>query len=120
LRQTFKTVPKSLDEAAAIEGAGMWRILWDVYVPLARPVYLAYGLVSVSFHWNNFLWPLIVTNSPEARPVTVGLSVFATADSGVEWALVNAATLMTTAPLVIAFLIFQRQFVANFMSAGIK
>ncbi len=120
LRQTFKTVPKSLDEAAAIEGAGMWRILWDVYVPLARPVYLAYGLVSVSFHWNNFLWPLIVTNSPEARPVTVGLSVFATADSGVEWALVNAATLMTTAPLVIGFLIFQRQFVANFMRAGIK
>ena len=120
LRQTFKTVPKSLDEAAAIEGAGMWRILWDVYVPLARPVYLAYGLVSVSFHWNNFLWPLIVTNSPEARPVTVGLSVFATADSGVEWSLVNAATLMTTAPLVIAFLIFQRQFVANFMRAGIK
>ena len=120
LRQTFKTVPKSLDEAAAIEGAGMWRILWDVYVPLARPVYLAYGLVSASFHWNNFLWPLIVTNSPEARPVTVGLSVFATADSGVEWALVNAATLMTTAPLVIVFLIFQRQFVANFMRAGIK
>ncbi|MDH3742636.1 MAG: carbohydrate ABC transporter permease [Hyphomicrobiales bacterium] len=120
LRQTFKTVPRSLDEAAAIEGASMWRILWDVYVPLARPVYLAYGLVSVSFHWNNFLWPLIVTNSPEARPVTVGLSVFATADSGVEWALVNAATLMTTAPLVIAFLIFQRQFVSNFMRAGIK
>ena len=120
LRQTFKTVPQSLDEAAAIEGAGMWRILWDVYVPLARPVYLAYGLVAASFHWNNFLWPLIVTNSPEARPVTVGLSVFATADSGVEWSLVNAATLMTTAPLVVAFLIFQRHFVANFMRAGIK
>lgn len=120
LRQTFKTVPKSLDEAASIEGAGMWRVLWDVYVPLAKPVYLAYGLVMVSFHWNNFLWPLIVTNSAEARPVTVGLSVFATVESGVEWSLVNAATLMTTAPLVIAFLIFQRQFVANFMRAGIK
>lgn len=120
LRQTFKTVPKSLDEAAAIEGAGMWRILWTVYVPLAKPVYLAYGLVAASFHWNNFLWPLIVTNSPEARPVTVGLSVFATVESGVDWSLVNAATLMTTAPLVLGFLIFQRQFVANFMRAGIK
>mgnify|MGYP001816917774 FL=1 len=120
LRQTFKTVPKSLDEAAQIEGAGAWRVLWTVYIPLARPVYLAYGLVSISFHWNNFLWPLIVTNSPEVRPVTVGLSVFATVDSGVEWSLVNAATLMTTAPLIIAFLIFQRQFVANFMRAGIK
>lgn len=120
LRQTFKTVPTSLDEAASIEGAGMWRVLWDVYVPLAKPVYLAYGLVMVSFHWNNFLWPLIITNSAEARPVTVGLSVFATVESGVEWSLVNAATLMTTAPLVIGFLIFQRQFVANFMRAGIK
>lgn len=120
LRQTFKSVPISLDEAAQIEGASTWRVLWDVYVPLAKPTYLAYALVSISFHWNNFLWPLIVTNSPEARPVTVGLSVFATVESGVEWALVNAATLMTTAPLVIAFLIFQRQFVANFMRAGIK
>lgn len=120
LRQTFMTVPKSLDEAAQIEGAGAWTVLWTVYVPLARPVYLAYGLVSISFHWNNFLWPLIVTNSPEVRPVTVGLSVFATVESGVEWSLVNAATLMTTAPLIIAFLIFQRQFVANFMRAGIK
>jgi sn-glycerol 3-phosphate transport system permease protein len=120
LRQTFLTVPKSLDEAAQIEGAGAWRVLWNVYVPLAWPVYLAYSLVSISFHWNNFLWPLIVTNSPEVRPLTVGLSVFATVDSGVEWSLVNAATLMTTAPLIIAFIIFQRQFVANFMRAGIK
>jgi sn-glycerol 3-phosphate transport system permease protein len=120
LRQTFKTVPRSLDEAAAIEGAGMWRVLWNVYVPLAKPVYLAYGLVSASFHWNNFLWPLTVTNSPESRPVTVGLSVFATVESGTEWSLVSAATLMTTAPLVVAFIIFQRQFVSNFMRAGIK
>lgn len=120
LRQTFMTVPKSLDEAAQIEGAGAWRVLWTVYVPLARPIYLAYGLVMTSFHWNNFLWPLIVTNSPEVRPVTVGLSVFATVESGIEWSLVNAATLMTTAPLIIAFIIFQRQFVANFMRAGIK
>ena len=120
LRQTFMTVPKSLDEAAQMEGAGPWHVLWDIYVPLAKPVYLAYGLVMTSFHWNNFLWPLIITNSPEVRPVTVGLSVFATSDSGVEWSLVNAATVMTTAPLVIAFLIFQRQFVSNFMRAGIK
>ncbi|SMX44017.1 carbohydrate ABC transporter permease [Maliponia aquimaris] len=120
LRQTFMTVPKSLDEAAQIEGAGAWRVLWTVYVPLARPIYLAYGLVMISFHWNNFLWPLIITNSPEVRPVTVGLSVFATVESGIEWSLVNAATLMTTAPLIIAFIIFQRQFVANFMRAGIK
>jgi sn-glycerol 3-phosphate transport system permease protein len=63
LRQTFKTVPRELDEAARIEGCGPLAVLWKVYVPLARPVYLAYALVSVSYHWNNFLWPLIITNS---------------------------------------------------------
>ncbi|MFP4327870.1 MAG: carbohydrate ABC transporter permease, partial [Paracoccaceae bacterium] len=92
IRQTFMTVPRELDEAARIEGAGPLTILWRVYVPLAKPVYLAYGLVSVSHHWNNFLWPLIVTNSVETRPVTVGLSVFSTTDSGVEWSVINAAT----------------------------
>lgn len=120
LRQTFMTVPKELDEAARIEGAGPLGVLWRVYIPLARPTYLAYGLVSVSHHWNNFLWPLIVTNSVETRPVTVGLSVFSAIDSGVEWSVINAATLMTSGPLLIAFLLFQRQFVQSFMRAGIK
>src|SRR3546814_8253309 len=67
MRQAFKSVPIELHEAARIEGCGWLGILWRVYVPLARPTYLAYALVSVSTHWNNFLWPLIVTNSPETR-----------------------------------------------------
>lgn len=120
LRQTFKTVPKELDEAARVEGAGPLTVLWKVYVPLAKPTYLAYGLVSVSHHWNNFLWPLIVTNSVETRPVTVGLSVFAAVDQGIDWSIINAATLMTSGPLLIAFLLFQRQFVQSFMRAGIR
>ncbi len=120
LRQTFMSVPKELEEAAQIEGMGPLGILMKVYVPLAIPTYLAYGLVSVSHHWNNFLWPLIVTNSVETRPVTVGLSIFASIDSGIEWSVINAATLMTSGPLLIAFLLFQRQFVQSFMRAGIK
>ena len=120
LRQTFMTVPKELDEAARVEGASIMGILWKVYIPLAKPTYLAYGLVSVSHHWNNFLWPLIVTNSVETRPVTVGLSIFSAIDSGIEWSVINAATLMTSGPLLIAFLLFQRQFVQSFMRAGIK
>ena len=120
LRQTFMSVPKELEEAAQIEGMSTLGILMKVYVPLAIPTYLAYGLVSVSHHWNNFLWPLIVTNSVETRPVTVGLSIFASIDSGVEWSVINAATLMTSGPLLIAFLLFQRQFVQSFMRAGIK
>lgn len=120
LRQTFKTVPKELDDAARIEGCTTLGILWRVYVPLARPIYVAFGLVSVSFHWNNFLWPLIVTSSVETRPVTVGLQVFASVDQGIDWSVITAATLVTSAPLLIGFLLFQRQFVQSFMRAGIK
>lgn len=120
LRQAFKTVPKELDDAARVEGANAWQVLWRVYVPLARPVYVAYALVSISHHWNNFLWPLIVTNSVETRPLTVGLQIFSSTDQGIDWSLITAATLMTAAPLFIAFLLFQRQFVQSFMRAGIR
>ena len=120
LRQTFMGIPKELDEAARVEGAGPLQILWRVYVPLARPVYTAFALVSVSFHWNNFLWPVIITNSVSARPLTVGLQVFSSTDQGIDWSIITAATLMTSAPLLVGFLLFQRQFVQSFMRAGIK
>ena len=120
LRQTFMTIPRELDDAARVEGCSLMGLLWRVYVPLGKPAMLAFGLVSVSHHWNNFLWPLIITNSVETRPLTVGLSIFATTDSGTEWAVINAATLMTSAPLLLGFLLFQRQFVQSFMRAGIK
>jgi sn-glycerol 3-phosphate transport system permease protein len=120
LRQTFRQVPQELDDAARLEGSTLAGRLWRVYVPLARPTYLAYGLVSVSFHWNNFLWPLVITNSVRTRPLTVGLSVFASTDQGIDWSIITAATLMTSAPLLVAFLLFQRQFVASFMRAGIR
>jgi sn-glycerol 3-phosphate transport system permease protein len=120
LRQTFKQVPRDLEEAAQVEGAGVLRVLMSVYVPLARPTYLAYGLVSISYHWNNFLWPLVITNSVETRPITVGLGIFAAPETGVSWSVISAATLLSVAPLLAAFLLFQRQFVQSFMRAGIK
>jgi sn-glycerol 3-phosphate transport system permease protein len=120
LRQTFMGIPKELDEAARVEGASSLQILWRIYVPLAKPIYTAFALVSVSYHWNNFLWPVIITNTPSSRPLTVGLQVFSSVDQGVDWSIITAATLMTSAPLLIAFLLFQRQFVQSFMRAGIK
>ncbi len=120
LRQTFLGIPKELDEAARVEGASALQILWRVYVPLAKPIYTAFALVSVSYHWNNFLWPLIITNSVSSRPLTVGLQVFSSTDQGIDWSVITAATLMSSAPLLIAFLLFQRQFVQSFMRAGIK
>jgi len=120
LRQAFKSVPRELEDAARVEGCSWMGVLWRVYVPVARPTYLAYGLVSVATHWNNFLWPLIITNSADVRPLTVGLSLFGAPESGVDISIISAATLMVIAPLLVAFLIFQRQFLQAFLTAGIK
>ena len=120
LRQSFKSVPKELEEAARIEGCSWAGVLWKVYVPAARPTYLAYALVSVATHWNNFLWPLVITNSVDTRPLTVGLSLFGAPESGVNISVISAATILTIAPLLVAFLVFQRQFVQAFLRAGIR
>lgn len=120
LRQAFKSVPQELEEAARVEGCNWFGVLWRVYMPAARPTYLAYALVSVATHWNNFLWPLVVTNSTATRPLTVGLSLFGAPESGVNIAVISAATLMMIAPLLVGFLIFQRQFIQAFLRAGIR
>lgn len=120
LRQAFMQIPRELEEAARIEGCGWFGVLWRVYVPAAKPVYLAYALVSVSSHWNNFLWPLIVTNSASTRPLTVGLSLFGAPESGVNISIISAATLLAIAPLMFGFLVFQRQFIQSFLRAGIR
>ncbi|ADG93010.1 binding-protein-dependent transport systems inner membrane component [Arcobacter nitrofigilis DSM 7299] len=120
LRQTFKTIPTELDEAAKMEGCSQLGILFRVYIPLSKSTYLAYALVSVSYHWNNFLWPLIIANSNNVKPLTVGLAIFAAPESGVQWSTISAATLISVAPLLLAFLIFQKQFVNSFLHTGIK
>lgn len=120
LRQAFKQVPKELEEAARVEGASWFSVLLRVYIPLAKPTYLAYGLVYVSYHWNNFLWPVVITNSNDTRPLTVGLSIFGAPESGVNFSVISAGTILAVSPLLIAFLLFQRQFVQSFMRSGIK
>ncbi|NEW09753.1 carbohydrate ABC transporter permease [Paenibacillus sp. SYP-B3998] len=121
LRQTFKQIPLDLDEASKVDGCQWWRTLWHVYFPSAKPTYIAFGLISVSTHWSNFMWPLIVTNSVENRSLTVGLAIFAqTSETGAQWGTVTAATLLVVLPLLLAFFVFQRQFVESFMHSGLK
>ena len=121
LRQHFKTVPKALGEAAMIDGANLWQTIWRVYMPCAKPAYMSFAVISVSYHWNNYLWPLIVTKSPTNRTLTVGLAIFAKSkEANMQWSNVCAATLIIIAPLLIAFFILQRQFMDSFVSAGVK
>ena len=120
LRQTFAMVPQALDDAARVEGCSRLQVLWKVDVPQAKPVYLAYALVSISYHWNNFLWPLVVTNTEASRPLAVGMAIFGAPESGVDWPVICAGTLIAVSPLLAVLLIFQPQFVQSFMRAGIK
>lgn len=121
VRQSFKTIPTSLSEAARMDGCSLWKIIWRIYVPCSKPAFVSMGLMSVSYHWNNYLWPMVVTSSVENRPLTVGLAIFAKSkESGTQWFYVCAATLMIIAPLIITFFIFQRKFINSFVSSGIK
>ncbi|HEX5466183.1 MAG TPA: carbohydrate ABC transporter permease [Candidatus Limnocylindrales bacterium] len=121
MRQTFKTVPQDLDDAARVDGASWWQTLWHVYLPPARPAMIAFALSSISFHWNDFLWPLVVTNSQASRPLTVGLAVFTQlGEIGAQWPLVTAGTIIVVGPLLVLFLLFQRQFVESFLHTGLK
>lgn len=121
LRQQFKSMPYALTEAAIIDGASTMRVIWQIYVPNAKTAYLAFGMVSVSYHWNNFLWPLIVTNSVENRPLTVGLAVFSrSTETALLWGDICACAFAISIPLVLAFFLFQKQFINSFVSAGIK
>lgn len=121
IRQTIKTIPYELEEAAKIDGAKLHSILLRIYVPLLKPAFLAFGLISASYQWNNFLWPLVMTDSVSKRPLTLGLAMFAMSyETGAQWTDVCAATLLVCAPLIVIFIIFQRQFIESFAYSGIK
>lgn len=121
MRQTFKTIPRELEDAAVIDGCSWWQVLWYVLLPLSRPGLVAFSIVSVVFHWNEFLWPLMVLNSPDKQVLTIGLVSFALGAEGAsEWGLIAAGTLLVMLPLLVAFLAFQRQFVNSFVFSGMK
>jgi sn-glycerol 3-phosphate transport system permease protein len=121
LRQAFRGVPRDLEDAAAIDGCNALQTIWNVFVPLAKPTLIAFSIVSVVYHYNEFLWPLIITDTDRARTVTVGLASFTqSAESGAQWNLVAAGTVVVVLPLLVLFILFQRRFVESFMYSGLK
>lgn len=121
LRQGFKSIPRELEEAALVDGANSLQILWKILLPQVRPQLAAFSLVSLVYHWNEFLWPLIVINSSDKRVLATGLASFTrSAESGAEWGLIAAGALLVALPLVLAFAFFQRAFVQSFAGSGLK
>lgn len=122
LRQCYKTIPQALEDAANIDGCNLMQSLWYLYLPSCKTAYLSFSIVSINFHWNNFLWPNVIINNQAKRPLPVGLALLTKVggDAGPQWAYACAATLVVLAPLMILFLIFQKQFLNSFISSGIK
>jgi sn-glycerol 3-phosphate transport system permease protein len=121
MRQAFSAIPQELEDAALIDGATVRERIWHIYLPLTKPALVAFSIISVTAHWNEFLWPLMVINSPDKRPLTVGLAVFTRGAEGAQaWGVIAAGTLLVIAPLLIAFALFQKQFINSFVSSGIK
>jgi sn-glycerol 3-phosphate transport system permease protein len=121
LRQGFRQIPKELVEAALVDGATPWQVLRRVLLPLVRPHLAAFSLVSLVYHWNEFLWPLVVMQSPEKRVLSLGFASFArSAESGMEWGLIAAGALLVGLPVLLAFALFQRAFVESFARSGLK
>jgi multiple sugar transport system permease protein len=115
----FLAVPKDLEEAAKIDGAGPLTTFVRVVAPLAKPAYATVGILSFLFIWGQLLWPVLVTSGPSVRPLPMGISVFI-AQPPISWGDIMAFALMMVTPLMAVFVIFQRWFIQSVASSGIK
>lgn len=119
MRQHFLSIPRDLEEAALLDGAGRLRIWWSILMPLSGPAVATLAIFAFLFAWNDFLWPLIITTSPDLRTVQLGLANF-TGRYGSDWTLLMAGTVTATLPALIVFAIGQRWFVRGAVMSGVK
>jgi multiple sugar transport system permease protein len=119
MRQHYLTIPRDLEESALLDGASRLRIWAGIFVPLSGPAMATLSIFSFLFAWNDFLWPLIVTTSPNMRTIQIGLAMF-TGKYGTQWTLLMAGAVTATIPALIVFMIGQRWFVRGIVTTGIK
>lgn len=119
LRQFFLSLPAELFEAARIDGAGYGTQFLRLGLPLAVPGLVTYGIFAFLGSWNSLLWPLIITNKPEMRTLQVGLQAFI-GEAGVNYGQLMAASIMVVAPIMVGFLIAQKQFISGVARSGLK
>ena len=119
LKRFFDAIPRDYEDAAKIDGAGPLRVLWNVMLPLSRPIMAAVGIFTFIGAWNNFLWPFLVTTDPDTMTLPVGLGTVM-GGYGIQYAQVMASAVLGALPLLIVFLMFQRHIVTGVAGAGIK
>lgn len=120
LRQFMLGLPKELKDAASIDGATDWGFLWRVVAPNIRPALSTVGIYLFLLSWNAFLWPLVVTNNSAVQPVQVGLANFLETANGTDWTVVTAAAAFVTLPVLVLYVLAQRQIVEAIARTGLK
>ena len=119
LRQFFRTIPSDLEDAARVDGAGLLTIIVRIMIPLSRPILGTLAIITAVQGWNNFLWPLIISDSDHTRVLTVAIAAFQS-NYGVQWNLMMAAAVIALLPPVAFFLVFQRGIVRSIVLSGFK
>jgi multiple sugar transport system permease protein len=116
--QFFDSIPKELDEAARVDGAGWFRIYRSIVMPLSGPAVATVAILTFLPTWNQYLWPLMAVQSEELRPVMVGIDYFKQLNT--SWGQIMAYATMITAPVLVLFVAFQRAFINSIASSGVK
>jgi multiple sugar transport system permease protein len=119
LRQFFVSVPRDLDQAARIDGAGEFRIYWSIMLPLAKPALATLAVFHFMNNWNDFLWPLVITSSEDMRTLPAGLTLFS-GQFVIDHGVLMAGATISLLPLALAFFFAQRYFVQGIATTGIK
>lgn len=119
IRNTFRSIPEGVYWSARIDGAGNWRYLWTVLVPMSRSTIVTTSLLNVIASWNAFLWPLLVVNSQENRTLPLGLFAFIT-DAGVRYELLMAASTLAVLPMLLLFAFASSQIIQGVARGGLK
>ncbi|RSN34660.1 carbohydrate ABC transporter permease [Amycolatopsis sp. WAC 01416] len=119
MRQFFRSIPREIEEAARVDGAGHLTILWRIILPLSRPILATLAIVTVISSWNNFLWPLIITSSEDTRVVTVAIAALRS-EIGIDYTRMMAGSLLTLLPMLLVFVFFQRYIVRSVALTGLK
>ncbi|PHP52642.1 carbohydrate ABC transporter permease [Actinomyces ruminis] len=117
-KQYFDQVPQELEDAARVDGAGNWRLFWNIILPVSRPIVTAVAIFVFIGAWNNFMWPFIVTNNPDLMTLPVGLSTVKNA-YGTIYAQTMASAMIAALPLTILFMLFQRQIIKAVATTGL-
>jgi ABC-type glycerol-3-phosphate transport system permease component len=119
LYQSFRAVPQEMIEAAVIDGAGHWTILWRVIVPNLRAALASVGILIFIATWNDYFWPLLVTRSPDSAVIQIGLQMFFTSE-GTQWGPLMAAATLASLPIIAIYALLRRQIVDTFVRPGLR